>query len=125
MILLDLDAAERLHLAIALRDRARQLRRDGRALPARLVDLADALSQPRPATTGQPLPASSAPGDLEPAWLLNCTEAARLLGWSTRTLDRRAAAGDIPSVQVNNRRRYRRTDLQQYVTTLASRKAAS
>ncbi|WP_369222447.1 helix-turn-helix domain-containing protein [Streptomyces sp. R39] len=125
MILLDLDPAERIHLAIALRDRARQLRRDGRTLPARLVELADTLSQSRPATTGQPLPVSDTSGDLEPAWLLSSTEAARLLGCSTRTLDRRAAAGEVPSVQDGNRRRYRRTDLQQYVATLAPRKAAS
>jgi hypothetical protein len=40
LILLDLDQIERVHLAVALADRARELRRDGRALPPRLERLA-------------------------------------------------------------------------------------
>jgi excisionase family DNA binding protein len=118
VLLLDLTEAERLHLAAALRDRQRALRRDGRTLPPRLTELAAGLIGPQAATAGRKSPTPATTTKVGDAWLMSGSQAARLLGVSDRTLRRRAAAGDIPSVLDGNHRRYRRTDLERYVKQL-------
>lgn len=118
MIVLDLTDAERLHLAAALRDRARRLQRDGRTLPPRLTELAAGLLRPDAATTGHNSPRPAAAPQHDGALLCGAAEAARLLGISVRTLRRRAATGQVPSVIDGGRRRYQRTALQRYVQTL-------
>lgn len=127
MIIADLDAAERLHLAVALRDRDRVLRRNGSGLPPRLRQLADDILRPglRPeaARSGQDYGPGAAAGDdgraASPmAVLLNADEAAARLRISARSLRRAAASGDLTSVAVNGRRKYRPGDLEAYVTGL-------
>jgi excisionase family DNA binding protein len=118
MILLDLDEAERLHLAAALRDRDRALRRDGRSLPPRLAELAAGLLRTQAATSGRNSRSPTKATDAEPEWLMSAGDAARLLGVSVRTVRRRAATGALPSVRDGNRRRYERTALQRYVAAL-------
>ncbi len=130
MIIADLNPAERLHLAVALRDRARALRRNGQQLPPRLAVLADALMmRPDPASSGQGYGLAGPAGDdrraAHPsAALLNAGEAAARLGVSDRTLRRAAAAGDVVSVLENGRRRYRPGDLEAYVAGLPPGKRA-
>lgn len=123
MILLDLTPAERLHVAAALRDRARRLRRNGGTLPDRLTQLAEGLERSAAATSGHPLPPRTAPADdhdtpSRERLLLVGRKAAHLLGVSERTLRRRAARGEIPSVWEGRRRRYRLEDLAKYAAEL-------
>lgn len=128
MIFADLDASERLHLAVALRDRARALRRNGQQLPPRLADLADALMRPGAASGGQDYGRGAAgPDDGQrtiPSVLMDGPAAAARLGCSARTLRRVAASGDVASVLVNGRRRYRPADLEAYVAALPPGKRA-
>lgn len=50
--------------------------------------------------------------------LLTAKEAAALLGVSTRTLWRLSASGDLPCVHVGKATRWRRSDVEKYVSRL-------
>ncbi|MFJ5638570.1 helix-turn-helix domain-containing protein [Streptomyces sp. NPDC093223] len=114
-----------MHLAAALRDHARALRRDGRTLPPRLAELASGLLRSEPASSGRNSPRSAGSSQDQPSGLLvSAGEAARLLGVSSRTVSRRAASGALSSVRDGNRRRYERAALQRYIDALPSGRSA-
>jgi excisionase family DNA binding protein len=56
-----------------------------------------------PADTGRHPPAHPPPTDDHPAQLLTYAEAAEVAGCSTRTLQRRVAAGQLPAVRLGPR----------------------
>ena len=129
MLILDVAPELRAHLAVAIRDHVRRLRRDGQAVPADLSKLADALlSQPGAARSSQQQPplvnvaALPDPGNGTPAGplLLRATDAAALIGCSVRQLARKTAAGEIASVRDGRSRRFRPADLAAYVEARAT-----
>lgn len=115
---LDLSPAEQVHLAVALNEQQRALRRNGQRLPARLVELADGLLRSAAASDGQHSPPAVETAQPDDALLIRAPEAARLLGLSSRTLRRLTAAGDVPSVRIGAIRRYRRHELEALITEL-------
>lgn len=124
MILLDLSPALRVHVALAVRDRIRQLRRNGIAVPPELGALANALWRPGEDRTGQErseVAPTPGPGDRgatdgsAPPLLLPAPGAARRLGISERSLRRRVAAGDLTRVRIGRRVLYDPAELDEYV----------
>lgn len=107
------------HIGAALRDRIRQLRRNGMAVPAELVELADALLRPGAVRSGQErskVAGGARAGEDDPAGsLVSASEAARWLGISERSLRRRVAAGEIEPVRIGRRVSYDPAVLAEYV----------
>jgi excisionase family DNA binding protein len=70
----------------------------------------------RPPTDTAPLPAPL---------LVDAREAARMLGMSTRSLDRVIAAGRLRAVRVGGLRRFRPEDLRRFVDDVVAQDAPS
>lgn len=128
MLILDLAPELRMHVAAAIRDHVRRLRRDRVPIPPELRQLAEALIAACPArssqeqTSSHPAPRAWQPAAGTPAepFMLRAPDAAALLGFSPRTLARKVAAGEIPSVKDGRSRRYRPADLAAYVEAKAT-----
>lgn len=111
------------HAAIALSRYVRESAREGRSVPAELVAVmefcADAVRERQGATgvVGCGDPAHAEPMSTQ-TLLLSKREAAHLLRVSTRTLERRIAAGELRTVTVAGAVRVRRVDLDEYVAGL-------
>jgi excisionase family DNA binding protein len=106
------------HLSNALDSYARQLRRDGRAVPPELAVLLaafSATSRHEPTEFGADATAGES-GRM--AHLLDLDEVALALRVSGRSAERLIASGDLPSVTIGRSRRVRGADLEQYIEQL-------
>lgn len=116
--------ADAVHIADALRRYRDGMRTAGLAVPPSLALYeADMLTtaaiggQPRPVFDDQPQRQERGPV-LE---LLTLAETSALTGYSTRTLRRRAAAGELPTVGCGRGLRIRRADLDTYLRSAPCR----
>lgn len=112
------------HLAVALGRYAREMRRDGRVLPADVLALTEFFAdcaERRQDAPSDALPA--VPGEcgcMTEHPLLTKREAAAALRTSTRTVERLIASGALAAVKVEGSTRVRRVDLDAYVEGLSS-----
>lgn len=110
----------RRHLAAAVAEHVRRLRRDGLAVPAELTRLTAAIS----ASGGPERPTlDDASSRVDSAGMQPLTvdyrDAAEVLGVSERSVRRAVRAGDLPAVRVAGSVRIRTADLTGYVEGLA------
>lgn len=100
------------YMALALQDLVDKLTRNQRPVPHQVRELA-ALYRgwAQPGGAAMDLPAV----DSEQALLLTKGEAARLLGVSERTVQRRVSSGQLRAVHVDRRPRFRPADLDAYL----------
>jgi len=124
VLVLDIDRALALHMAMALELHARTCRANATPLPAGLVDFAarcwEIARGDDEGPQGPPLDFLARMADSAPM-LLTITEAARTLRLSERQVKRLVAAGTIPSVTIDSARRIRADDLAAYVDSLGPR----
>jgi hypothetical protein len=99
----DLTPAERLHLAAALRDYGRDLRRNGRRLPERLERLADALPCMNDTAQKFGIPGVASDDESGSSIHLCAAEAAARAGCSGATLRRAAASGRLAAKRIGRR----------------------
>jgi excisionase family DNA binding protein len=121
---MELSPATRAFAAVAIRAYARDLKRNGQAVPPELLRLADALFRPPDAPNGQGRPKLAVvtpPTEGENRRPLKSTgQAAALLGVSERFVRRAAAAGELTSVHIGRCLRFRDEDITAYVERRAS-----
>ncbi len=124
VLILDLDPATALHLAVALDAHAKTCRANGLGLPADLVEFAsrcwNTARRVSEDLDGQAL-ADLVPGAHSAPMLLTIPEAAAALRLSVPTVKRLVADGTIPSVAIGRARRIRVEDLTTYLDSLRPR----
>ncbi len=116
-LVLLLDDQGRVHLAVALAEHRRRLRRDHLVMPDSLEQLAATLGLPAAASSGQQrqdFDEVVRSGDADGV-LLDTATTARALGVSERTVRRLIAERAIPSMTVGRARRIHRDDLDAYL----------
>lgn len=122
MILFDIDGPLLAHVAVALVRHRDGLRREGREVPAGLVELVETvLFRARGGharTTGDDAGVVVDDASMAPL-LLTKAETAQLLNVSPRTVQRLVAEGRLPLVRVAGAPRFRRVDVEGYVDDLA------
>lgn len=112
------------YVMLALRDRARELDRNGMRPPAGVNELVEVLI--RGASEGQPgttLGERPHPVQVEPmsARLVTYDTAAVMLACSLRQVKRLIAAGDLPTVTIGGAKRIAVSDLDDYIGDHTSR----
>jgi excisionase family DNA binding protein len=110
------------HLVVALSKYLRQLRADGRRVPAEVEALTIFLTDPARAlqdvTVPDSWPAAYGHRAMHKRLLITKSDAAELLGVSLRTIERLISAGRLPLVHVEGAARVRVADLEAYVQGL-------
>lgn len=76
------------------------------AVAKALRELADAIEQPAD---------EDRPAFVAPAEILDCAGAGALLGWHSKSVERKARTGEIPAFKVGREWRFRRADLLEWL----------
>jgi excisionase family DNA binding protein len=123
VLILDLDRGLALHVAVAIDLHAKTCRANGMPFPPELADLAKTCWRHAKGDSDRQEPTSLAELSREvqggPVVLLvDVSEAAEMLGVSSRQVERLVASGALPSVKVGASRRIRRSDLEAFVASL-------
>lgn len=106
------------HLALAVKEHVRELRRSGLPVPAVLLDLVTVCAtggQARPTLDG---PTGTGEGAAMDELTVDYRSAAGRLGVSDRSVRRLVRAGQLPAVEVGGAKRIRVADLREYVDRL-------
>ncbi len=122
-MIVDLDASCWAHLHAALQMHRRWCRENALAMPSDLTALSEHANRVRDRQTPPGAGVSAALVDAVSMSALTATysDVARRLGVSKRTVERLAAAGTLPSVDVGGVPRIRVADLEAYVASLPPR----
>lgn len=111
------------HLALALSGHVRRLHQEGQPVPREVQELALFLVRLARIRQDPPDPADEAGGvhdaRMPNRLLVTKAEAAERLGVSVRTIERLVAAGRLPLVHVERLARFRVSDLEAFVNSLA------